>query len=123
MHALAIVASVFLICACVLASVLLVVYHATSKAPASGPVTPVTPATPVTPVTPVTPAPPTDAKATPRAPTEVVISTTDIQIGQPGYFYHETPEVVISRSVMVNGVEVELPPEEDPPNYGGHDFP
>lgn len=39
----------------------------------------------------------------------------------PEAYYHEGPEVVISRSVIVNGVEVELPPEEDPPNYGLND--
>ena len=119
MHTLAIVASVLLICACVVASVLLAVYQSTKTAPLSPPDTP--------------PVPPSDA--TPRAPAStvatttahtkmaqgVVISTTEIPNGQPGYFYHEGPEVVSSRSVMVDGVEVELPPDEDPPNYGLND--
>ena len=118
MHPLAIFASLLLICACVVASVLLAVYQATKTAPVPPPATP--------------PVPPSDANATPRAPAPTVATTTANTQGvviaswvlpptHPEAYYHEGPEVVISRSVIVNGVEVELPPEEDPPNYGLND--
>jgi hypothetical protein len=48
----------------------------------------------------------------------VVISTSEIKPGEPGYYYHEGPEVSVS-TVMVDGVEVVV--EDDPPlDFGGN---
>ncbi len=116
MHVLWIYLSALLICGCVIASVILVVHFANRKAPVRPLVTPLVP--PVqSPVQ--SHAPPSTATA-PTRWDPVVISTSEIKPGEPGYFVHEGPTVSVSTVIGPDGVEVVV--EDDPPlDFGLND--